>query len=130
MKKNTFNGLLAAAIVVLVGLACNNYGTKLEFNKGEVYYTSNSNEADARKLGDFLVKEKYFNGTPKTVQLDKSGSTNQVRMVIQADKQNDPEILAALKTFAGQMSEEVFDKAPTEIHVTDDSLKTVKVVTP
>ena len=111
-------------------MACSNYGEKLEFNGGEMYYTKNTTEADAKKLGDYLVKEGYFDGKPKTVQLDKSGSTYQVKMVIQKESQTDPKILEALKTFAGQISSEVFANAATEIHVCDDSLKTVQVIKP
>jgi hypothetical protein len=95
-----------------------------------MYYTKNATEADAKKLGDYLVKEGYFDGKPKTVQLDKSGSTYQVRMVIQKESQTDPKILEALKTFAGQISSEVFANVATEIHICDDSLKTVQVIKP
>lgn len=117
-------------ILLAVGLACSNYGTKLEFNGGEVYYTKNSNEADAKKLGDYLVKEGFFDGKPKTVQLDKSGSTYQVRMVIQKEKQNDQATSDSLKEFSTQISKDVFGNAATEIHICDEELKTIKVVKP
>jgi len=49
-------------------------------------------------------------------------------MVITPEKQNDAEYQALLKTFAGQISSEVFNNASTEIHICDVSLKTLKVV--
>ncbi len=115
--------------MLAIGLACSNAnGTKLDFNGGELFYTSNVTEGDAKKLGDFLVKQKVFGGNRATVQLDKSGSTFQVRMVITREKQNDAEYEGLLKAFAGQISSEVFNNASTEIHICDDTLKTLKVV--
>ncbi len=119
---------MAIAILLAIGLACKGYGTKLEFNGGEVYYTENANEADAKKLGDYLVKDGYFDGKPKTVQLDKSGSTYQVRLVIQKEFQNDQKTADGLKELFGQISKDVFGGAATEIHMCDEELKTVKVV--
>ena len=129
-NKSVINGIFAIAILMCVGLACSNYGTKLDFNGGEVYYTNNVTETEARKLGDYLVKEEFFDGKPKTVQLDKSGSTYQFRMVVQKEKQNDPNTVELMKAFAGQISSDVFGNAPTELHICDESLKTVSVVKP
>jgi len=101
MKNKTFiGGFLAMAILLAVGLGCSSYGTKLDYNGGELYYTKNVTESEAKKLGDYLVKEEFFDGKEKTVQLDKSGSTYQFRMVVQKDKQADAEILNIMKTFA------------------------------
>lgn len=129
-NKNFIGGILSVALLLVVGLACQGYGTKLMFNGGELYYTSNVTEADAKKLGDYLVKEGFFDGKTKTVQLDKEGSTYQFRMVVQPEKQNDEATMALMKTFAGQVSADVFGNAPTELHVCDEHLKTLRVIKP
>ena len=129
-KKNFTTTVLVLTVLLAVGLACTGYGTKLDFNNGELYYTDNVTETDAKKLGDYLVKEGFFNGKKITVQLDKSGSTYQFRMVVMPEKQNDEPTLLLMKAFAGQISEDVFDNAPTELHICDDQLKTVKVLKP
>ena len=129
-NKTSISGIVAVAILLFVGLACNQYGTKLEFNGGELYYTTNVTEAETKKLGEFLVKEGFFDGVKKTVQLDKSGSTYQFRMVVQKEKQNDPGTLEVMKTFAKEVSAGVFNNAPTELHVCDDSLKTLHIAKP
>ena len=116
------------AVLLAIGLACSGNGTKLDYNGGELFYTSNVTEAEAKKLGDFLVKEQVFSGKRATVQLDKAAGTYQVRMVIIPEKQNDAVYQGLLKTFAGQISSEVFNNGATEIHICDDSLKTLKVV--
>lgn len=130
-NKNFIGGMMAVAILLMVGLACSTgYGTKLEFNGGELYYTDNVTEAEAKKLGTYLVEQEFFDGVPKTVQLDKSGSTYQFRMVVLPEKRNDEAIMEALKTSATQISDDVFNNATVEVHVCDDQLKTLKVVKP
>jgi hypothetical protein len=129
-KKNIITTILALTVLLAVGLACSTYGTKLEFNNGELYYTDNVTEADAKKLGEYLVKSSFFDGKKLTVQLDKSGSTYQFRMVVVPEKQNDEATAILLKTFAETISEEVFNDAPTELHICDNELKTVRVLKP
>lgn len=130
MNKNFINGVFVVAMLLFVGLACNQHGTMLEFNGGELYYTKNVNEAETKKLGEYLVKEGFFDGVRKTVQLDKSGSTYQFRMVVQKEKQNDDATAEVMKTFAKEVSSAVFSNAPVEMHICDESLKTLKVVKP
>ena len=127
-NKNLIGAALAMAILLVVGLACNQYGEKLEYNGGELYYTKNVTEAEAKKLGDYMVKEGFYDGTKKSVQLDKSGSTYQFRMVVVKDKQTDPATAAAMKNIANELSQNVFNNAPTEVHICDDQLKTLQVV--
>jgi hypothetical protein len=129
-KKNFITTVLVLTILLTVGLACSSYGTKLEFNNGELYYTDNVTETDARKLGDYLVKAGFFDGKKITVQLDKAGSTYQFRMVVVKEKQNDDATMEIMKTFAGEISDKVFNGAPTELHICDDQLKTIRVIKP
>ena len=129
-KKNFLTTILVLTVLLAVGLACTGYGTKLDFNNGELYYTDNVTESDAKKLGDYLVKSGFFNGRKITVQLDKSGATYQFRMVVQPEKQNDEATMVLMKAFASEISEEVFNNAPTELHICDDQLKTIRVLKP
>lgn len=128
-KGNFINSFLAITVLLVIGLACSNHGTKLDFNGLELYYTGNVTEAEAKKLGDYLVKEQGFSGKKATIQLDKSGATYQVRMVILPEKQNDTAYHEILKAFVGQVSASVFNNAATEVHICDDQLKTLKVIT-
>lgn len=102
--------------------------TKLEYNGGELFYTTNVTEAEAKKLGDYMVKEGFYDGTKKSVELDKSGPTYQFRMVVMKEKQNDPATISTMKTVANELSGNVFDNAPTEVHICDDRLRTLHVV--
>jgi hypothetical protein len=95
-----------------------------------VYYTKNVTEGEAKKLGDSLVENHVFSDKNKgTVQLDKSGDTYQVRMVVKEGMDKDENYIAAIHEFATYLSKNVFNGAKTEIHLCDQNLKTLKVVT-
>jgi hypothetical protein len=129
-NKNFIGGVVSLALLLIVGLACSGYGTKLMFNGGELYYTKNVTEADAKRLGDYLLKEQFFDGKEKTVQLDKEGSAYQFRMVVLPEKQNDPATIESMKDVAKELSTNVFNNTPTEVHMCDNQLKTMHVVKP
>ena len=127
-NKNFVGGFLAVVILMVIGLGCSGHGTKLEFNGGDLYYTDNVTEVDAKKLGNYLVEQGFYDGKPKSVQLDKSGSAYQFRMVVQPEKQNDKATMEIMKTFGVELSSDVFNGAPVEMHVCDEQLKTLRVI--
>lgn len=131
-NKNHINTLLLTAVFFVVGLACSQYGEKIEYGgNSEVYYTKNVSETEARKLGDWLKKNEFFTGdNKKTLQLDKSGGTYQVRFVIKEEKINDPQTEDTFRIITRGMSEEIFGGAPTETHFCNDRLQTQKIIKP
>jgi hypothetical protein len=120
--------LIAACLLLGLLAACNNYGTKLTYKKGELYYTSSVNESDAKKLGDFLDKNYFTDDKEATVQLNKEGDTYQVKFVVKDGAEKDQTIVDNFHQFGAQISKEVFKDQKVEIHLTDNTLKTVKVV--
>jgi hypothetical protein len=126
--KRTILLIIIGCLATVLMLGCNSYGTRLEYGKGELYYTKNVTEAEAKKLGDFLNKEKFFEGEGKSVQLDKSGDTYQFRMAVKEGLDKDAEFLANAQDDALFISKNVFDGAKVEFHVCDNQLRTLKVV--
>jgi hypothetical protein len=117
---------LLALTLVLAG--CTNYGTKLEFNKGEIYYTEKVTEAEARKLGNFLLDKNDYKGEKKTIQLTKEGNVYQIRGSIKEELINDTRTEQTMAWLCARLSKVAFDNNPVEFHITDESMKTVKVV--
>ncbi|NLJ06779.1 MAG: hypothetical protein GX437_03810 [Sphingobacteriales bacterium] len=115
-------------VLLLLAVACSNYGEKLEFNKGQLYYTENVSSEDAQKLGEYLVKVGFFDGNPKTVQLDRRNDTFLFRMVVKKEKQDDSNSVVLLKLFAMKISGEVFNGSPVNAYICDDRLKTVREI--
>jgi hypothetical protein len=124
--------IVVAIVVILVTLlrvvSCYQRGTKLTFNKGDVYYTKAVTEAEAKKLGDYLVKIGFFEGTPKSVQLNKTGAVYEFRPVVKKDTEKNPTMVDGFRIIGNAMSEEVFNKAKVVVHLCDDNLKTVYVI--
>lgn len=127
-RQHRIGKCIALLALALVLAGCTNYGTKLEFNKGELYYTDKVTEAEAQKLGKFLVDASFFNGDEKSVQLTKEGETYQVRYPIKEGFEKDANYEKTAAFFGAALSKELFDNKPVEIHMTDDALKTIKVV--
>jgi hypothetical protein len=121
--------LVSIAFVVFL-FGCSNYGEKLIFNGGELYYTSAVTINEAQRLGNYLVNSKYYDGNNKTVQLNKENGTYEVRLVIKKGLENDQEVVSLMKTFARDISIEVFGGASVDIHLCDNQLNTLRVVVP
>lgn len=105
-------------------------GTRLDFNSSDLYYTSTVTVAEAQKLGDYLVKNEFFDATPKTVQLNKTGTTYEFRMVVKPNVATDLSRDKTFQAFARELSKDVFGGQPVVIHLCDDRLKTLRVSSP
>lgn len=104
------------------------YGTELTFNGGQLFYTSSVTEAEAKKLGQYLVENGFFDGNLKTVQINKSGNTYEFRMVVKKGIEQDESMVLAAKMLAIELSESVFNNAPVDIHFCDERLETIRVI--
>jgi hypothetical protein len=118
----------ALAFVVGMIFAPMTLGQKIMFNGGELYFTSSVSEPEARKLGEYLIKNRFFNGSPKTVQITRSNGTIQFRMVVIKGKETNPQFIQTATQFSKELSHDVFGDELVEIHLCDEYLKTLKVV--
>lgn len=108
-----------------------NFGTKLSFGgNNELYYTDNVTLDEAQSLGDYLVEADFFadDSNSRSVQLNKSGSTYEFRMVVKEGLEKDQDTIDLMKEFAVEVSNNVFDGETTDIHICDDTFKTLRVV--
>ncbi len=122
-----------AAILVLFAIvctSCNGYGTKLEYQKTEVYYTSKVDKKEAQKLGDFLISANFADGNRKSVQLTKDDSNGNYifRMVTTKEASESKYYETIFKLFSKQISDSVFNKSPVDFHICDNTFKTLKVI--
>ncbi len=124
MKKIVYP-LLALYITLLVG--CNTNGKEKTFNGVQLFYTSVITEAEADRLGAFLIDSEFANGEDKTVQITKNGNTYAFRMVVKKGIENDHEYAQIFKQVAAEISKNVFDDAPVDLHACDEYLNTLRV---
>ena len=127
MKTKIIPILFLLAILVT---SCNGYGTKLEYQKTEVYYTSKVDKKDAQKLGDFLISSEFADGNRKSIQLTKDETTGNYvfRMVTSKEAIESDYYETIFKLFSKQISDSVFNKAPVDFHICDNTFNTLKVI--
>jgi len=107
---------------------CGGYGTRLAFNGGELYYTGAVTGAEAERLGQFLVREQFFDGRPKTAQLGKDGDSYQFRFVALPGLADDAGTRRDLGLFGGQIRQEVLAGAPLVLRACDEHLRTLRAI--
>ncbi|CAG5078934.1 hypothetical protein [Parvicella tangerina] len=126
--KTTLKSLLLIALLAITLSGCQNYGTEKEFNGVQLFYTENVTEDEADKLGEFMIEAGFADGGEKSVQLEKKGDTYQFRMVVKEGFEEKEEFILLAKQFAQELSVNVFENAPVEVHLCSDRLETLKVV--
>ena len=126
MKKNLI--ILSLLVFTLTFASCTNYGTKLMFDETELYYTKNVTEDKADDIGKYLQETGFTEGDRKTIQITKDGDTYQFRMVVKEDFVDDEDYEQTAYVFINNLSTDVLDNNPVELHMCDENLKTLKVV--
>lgn len=100
--------------------------TKLSFNGGELLYTDLVTEAQAKDLGNYLVKEGFYDGRKKTTQLDKQGNVFHFAMILNDTLINSAEYTAMGQLSCDELSQKVFHGSPVEVDFCDDQMNVKK----
>ena len=116
------------AVLIMVSGCFLNWGKRLEFNGGEIYYTPEVTEEEATRLGEYMIDSGFFDGNEKTVQITKNGTTYEFRMVIKEGLDQDEEYLWIAGIYSLELSENVFEGNRTDIHLCDEHLETLQVI--
>ena len=121
------SGIILVLLLMIAGCG-QGYGKLLEFNGGQLYYTSSVTVDEAIRLGGYLVSEGFFDGKKKTVQINKTESAYEFRMVLQKGFEIDEEYMHIFKEAANELSIHVFEGKQVDWHLCDEHLKTLHVV--
>jgi len=122
-------GLLVCIITIAI-TSCSDYGDKIPFDESEVYYKAPVTKEEAQKLGNYLVKQSFFDKNPKSVQLLKEGDTYQFRMVAKEGVDKDEAYAKIAETFAIHLSRDLYEGKLVEFHICDDQFKTLRTIIP
>ncbi len=123
--------LVLALLVSTALIACNSWGDKYMANdKSEVYYKDGATADDAKRLGDFLLKNNYFDSaTEKSVQLTKTVDTFNVKFVVDKEKVSQTENADMLFTIMGAaISSDVFSGKPVKVILADTRMEGFKEI--
>lgn len=121
-------------LLLMLGLfSCSNFGkkVKIEGTKGEVYYKGDGvTEGDAKKLGEFLKTNSFFNNEKgASVQITKEGETYTIRLVYDKkvyDTLKNADYL--FKITAIQASKDVFGGKKVNIALANTHFKDYKTI--
>jgi len=102
-------------------------GKRLEFGKGEVFYTGGVEQHEASKIGDLLVRAKYFTDQPASVQIRLQNRRYEARFIIRPVAENDTPT-RPWRELADLISRECLRSSPVDIHLCDRSFNTLKVI--
>jgi hypothetical protein len=102
---------------------------KVSQNNLDIYYTENITRSEAKKLLDYLISEDFTDGSQEVgVRLDKTGKTYEFKVIVKKGLDTDPDFIKLAKTLSTEISNDVFGKAPVDIHLMDDNFKLLRVV--
>jgi hypothetical protein len=123
--------LILFTVASIMMIACNSWGDKYMANdKSEVYYKDGATADDAKRLGDFLLKNNYFDSaTEKSVQVTKTVDTFNVKFVVDKEKVSQTENAEMLFTIMGAaISSDVFTGKPVKIILADTRMESFKEI--
>ena len=97
------------------------------FGKGELCYTEHVTEDEARRVGEFLVRQQYFSDERQTtMQLHKEQGQYLLRFVINSSYKDDPEIKALFKKLSRDIATNALGGRPVVLHLCDEYLRTLQ----
>ncbi len=127
MSKTTKQLSLFALVCLTALVGCDR--TQLtKFNNGEVYSDATVNADEVTQLGDFLVESGFFDGGRKSVEITRDNGQLQFRMVVLDGYESDESYAELCGTFAGMLSEHVFDGEEVTMHLCDEYFETLRVI--
>ena len=123
-----FKIILLVSVLATAMISCQQYGKEYKLDKKHnVYYKGDGvDEAMAKKLATYLKEQEYFQDSiESTVQLIKVKDTFNLNFVVNTSKitsEYDNKFLL----FGAYISENVFNKAPVTVQLTNSRLEPVK----
>lgn len=105
------------------------YGEKMTFGAGELFYKDGVTGDEAKKLGDYLLSEGFFTEeNPNSVQITKKDDVYIFHMVTKDEYVKDDNFAQTAGFMAMDLSTDVFDKAKVNIELADENFKTQKEI--
>lgn len=104
------------------------YGTKLEYNTLEVYYTDNVTEQKATELGSYLDESNFSDGQVMSVQLDKEDQTYLFNFIVMDEVVNDEKYINLFRTVLSDLKSNVFTNDELTMNLTNGSFEVLQAI--
>ncbi len=126
-RKNIKTGFLLI-LITLIMTSCNDFGEKITYKGANLHYKSPVTLDEAKMLGEYLEEIEFFDGTSKTLQLNKNEDVWILKVIIKKGMEEDEEYIDMIRQFSRELSYNVFEEKEVEIHLCDKKMQTLKVV--
>jgi hypothetical protein len=123
-------GVVLALLGALYAIGSNS-DERLVFKRGELYYRAPVSQAEAQRVGEYLVEEGYFNDQHDTsVQLIKEREIYDVRFVVQPARADDTLVNIVYGAMGREIGRRILGDQPIEVVLVDQQLQPLKAVAP
>lgn len=115
---------ILSILLILILASCNQSYPKLDFKKGELFYTESVSIDEASKAGAFLEEMDYFTEERKTsILLDKNSDTFFIQIVVDKLYHTDTSFDYSFRALANLAELSIFDGKKTIVELSDRNLK-------
>lgn len=104
------------------------FGKVKTYNNGEVFYEAAVKEDVVDRLGNYLVKSEFFDGDPRSVQILDDGLSYIVKFIVSDSLLTAKNYLRQVSYFTYELSLNVFDGKPVDIHLSNNYFLTKKAI--
>jgi len=104
------------------------FGDVKIYNNGEIFYEKAIDTNLVNKLGQFFVDSYFFDGTPRSVQFLDDGINYIIKIIVNDSMLTNKEYLKQVSFYTSQISENVLNFAPVDIHLSNPFFITKKIV--
>lgn len=119
-------------VLILLAMAslafAQDFGKLKTFNNGEVFYEAAVKEEYVDRLGNYLVKTEFFDGNARSVQILDDGISYIVKFIVSDSLLTAKNYLRQVSYFTYELSFNVFDGKPVDIHLSNNYFLTKKVI--
>lgn len=124
------SGMMKCLAVALLSTAtgCNDYGTKLDYNGSDVYYTKNVTEAEAKAVGDYLDKQGAFKDQERSFRIDKDGDVYKFHIILEGDYKSLAGYPEFYKFMGARISHYALKDAPVAVVICDNKFKALETL--
>jgi hypothetical protein len=115
-------------LLTSVSIFCQNIGKSIEFNKGQIIYKNTSDLEIVRKLGEYLVKTEFFDGTPNSIQYISENNKHIIKMITDDSLLTVKPYLDQVKYFTYELSENIFNYEIVDFYLTNQYFETKLII--
>lgn len=124
---------LMLVLVALIGIGSyvspsgNSEGSRLTFQKGELYYDKPVSQAEAQRVGEFLQAREYFSGSKEvSARIERDDATYRLEFVVNPTYADDLLSVMQFSMMGQDIAHGILGGAPLQVILTDANWKPIK----